>query len=168
MAQEEVERVVVLSSPLAVVGNEGGKLQPEGKESEMVGLELARIKGFCANIIQTLAPPLLKEIDKTTKLRAEAEAFTPRRVTRSGAIAKGTPGGTQVKKASAAESTLLRALGIVPEDLSVSEEDLASFRRLFDVPISESHLRIMASIFGKTMPSRCTAWENCQVLVSAQ
>jgi hypothetical protein len=71
--------------------------------------ELARVKSFCASILKTLAPPLLSEFERTTGLRADAEPFTPKRVTRRSMAAKV---GTQVKMASAAESTLLKALGL--------------------------------------------------------
>jgi hypothetical protein len=44
--------------------------------------ELARVKSFCSSILKTLAPPLLQEVEKATGLRADAEPFTPKRVTR--------------------------------------------------------------------------------------
>jgi hypothetical protein len=126
--------------------------------------ELARVKGFCASILKTLAPPLLHEIERASKLRAEAEPFTPKRVTRR-TVATNT--STQVKKASAAENALLKALGICPENLSVSEEDLARFRGIFDSPIRDSHLRVLASIFGKELPSSFAPQEYCRMAVAA-
>jgi hypothetical protein len=72
-----------------------------------------------------------------------------------------------VKKASAAENALLKALGICPENLSVCEEDLARFRGIFDSPVSDSHLRVLASIFGKELPASFTPQEYCQVAVAA-
>ncbi|KAK1645617.1 hypothetical protein QYE76_063422 [Lolium multiflorum] len=126
--------------------------------------ELARVRGFCASILKTLAPPLLQEIERASKLRAEAEPFTPKRVTRR-TVAANT--ATQVKKASAAENALLKALGICPENLSVREEDLARFRGIFDSPVSDSHLRVLASIFGKELPASFTPQEYCQVAVAA-
>jgi hypothetical protein len=41
------------------------------------------------------------------------------------------------KKASQAETVLLKALGITPSELAVNEEDLSTFRRLFDSPLKE-------------------------------
>jgi hypothetical protein len=110
---------------------------------------LLKIKSFCASILKTLAPPLLKEIETSSRLRAEAEEFTPRRVTRRSTLAVNT---TQVKRASAAETTLLKALGVVPEELSVTGEDLVRFKQLFDSPLRAKHLRVLASIFGKILP----------------
>jgi hypothetical protein len=60
---------------------------------------------------------------------------------------------TAVKQASAAETVLLKALGITPADLSASEEDLAALQQLFDSPVREQHLRAVAAIFGKVLPS---------------
>jgi hypothetical protein len=74
-----------------------------------------------------------------------------------------TPVTTKVKKASAAETVLLKALGITPAELSVNEEDLESFRQLFDSPLREQHLRVVASIFGKRMPESFEQQEVCRV-----
>jgi hypothetical protein len=46
-----------------------------------------RIKVFCARILKMLAPPLLRENESSKKLSAEAELFTPRRITRRAAAA---------------------------------------------------------------------------------
>jgi hypothetical protein len=73
-----------------------------------------------------------------------------------------------VKKASAAEAVLLKALGITPADLSVSEEDLCAFKQMFDAPLSDQHLRIIAAIFGKLMPPSFQSQEPHQVVVLAQ
>jgi hypothetical protein len=112
--------------------------------------ELARVKSFCASILKTLAPPLLSEFERTTGLRVDAESFTPKRVTRRSMAAKV---GTQGKLASAAESTLLKALGFCPENLAVSDEDLRRFKEFFDSPVREAHLRVLAAIFGKELPT---------------
>jgi hypothetical protein len=56
-----------------------------------------------------------------------------------------------LKQASAAETVLLKALGISPAELSVMDEHLLSFRQLFDSPLREQYLRAIASIFGKMM-----------------
>jgi hypothetical protein len=127
--------------------------------------ELAKVRAFCASILKSLAPPLLHEIEKATKLRAEGEPFTPKRVTRR-TVATGAT--TQVKKASTAENALLKALGICPENLSASDEDLERFRGFFDSPIRDSHLRVLASIFGKELPLSFERQEYCRVAVPAQ
>jgi hypothetical protein len=56
-------------------------------ERENEKLELARVKNFCSSLLKTLAPPLLHEYEKATGLRADAEPFTPKRVTRRSAVA---------------------------------------------------------------------------------
>jgi hypothetical protein len=120
---------------------------------ETEGGDLACIKAFCASIIKTLAPPLLREVESMSRLRADAEPFTPRRVTRRATSASVSAVGKQAKKASTAETVLLKALGITPADLSASEEDLAALQQLFDSPVREQHLRAVAAIFGKVLPS---------------
>jgi hypothetical protein len=97
-------------------------------------------------------------------LRAEVEPFTPKRVTRR-TVAIGAT--TQVKKASAAENALLKALGICPENLSVNDEDLRRFKEFFDSPIRDIHLRVLAAIFGKEMPGSFEREEGCRVAVPA-
>jgi hypothetical protein len=62
--------------------------------------------------------------------------------------------GKQPRKATAAENVLLKALGITPSDLSVDDKALQEFRRFFDSLVREQHLRVLASVFGKTMPCR--------------
>jgi hypothetical protein len=113
---------------------------------------MAKIRAFCARIVKTLAPPLLREIE-SSKLNAQAEPFTPKRVTRRTVKAGVQASSTAVKQASAAETVLLKALGITPADLSASEEDLAALQQLFDSPVREQHLRAVAAIFGKVLPS---------------
>jgi hypothetical protein len=137
---------------------------PDSERLQQERLEMARVKSFCASILKTLAPPLLHEVERATKLRAEAEPFTPKRVTRRTIAAGAT---TQGKKASAAESALLKVLGICPENLSVCEEDLVRFRGIFDSPIGDPHLRVLASIFGKELPPSFTSQEYCRVAVAA-
>jgi hypothetical protein len=39
-----------------------------------------------------------------------------------------------LKKASAAETVLIKALGITPTDLAVNGEDLRTFKVMFDSP----------------------------------
>ncbi|CAM0957701.1 unnamed protein product [Alopecurus aequalis] len=94
---------------------------------------LPRSRPSARAFLKALASPLLKEIDAANKLRAEAEPFTPKRVTRS-VLASATFAAPKVKKGSAAESVLMRALGITPDELTVTEENLQTFRRFFDSP----------------------------------
>jgi hypothetical protein len=112
---------------------------------------LIKIKMFCAKILKTLAPPLLKEIEVARKL-VEVEPCTPKRVTRRSGASSAVSCDNPLKKASAAETVLLKALGITPSDLAVNDADLRSFKELFDSPLREAHLRTVAAIFGKIMP----------------
>jgi hypothetical protein len=73
-----------------------------------------------------------------------------------------------LKKASSAETVLLKALGITPAELAVNEEDLVTFKDLFDSPLREAHLRAVAAIFGKIMPTNCEQLESCRMEVSVQ
>jgi hypothetical protein len=130
----------------------------EGREDTTTELELqqerlvlCRIKMFCSSILKKLVPPLLQEVESSSRLRDEAQTFTPRRLTRSASMAV-QERGKNVSKASAAETVLLKALGICPEELSVDEEHLASFNEIFDSPLGDRHVRVMASIFGKMVP----------------
>jgi hypothetical protein len=76
--------------------------------------------------------------------------------------------GTQVKIASAAESSLLKALGFCPENLLVSEDDLKRFKELFDSLIRDAHLRVLAAIFGKEIPTSFEREVHYRVAVPAQ
>jgi hypothetical protein len=109
----------------------------------------AKMKSFCAGILKTLAPPLLREIE-SSRLLPEAEPFTPRRVTR--AAAAHSVSRPASKKASAAETALLRTLGITPSELAIDDTALEELRHFFDSPIRERHLRAIAMIFGKAVP----------------
>jgi hypothetical protein len=127
----------------------------------------ARIKSFCAKILKTLAPPLFSEIESTSQLSTAAVPFTPRRVTRHSAAMGAASTPKLSKKASQAETVLLKALGITPSELAVNEEDLSTFRRLFDSPLKEQHLRAIAAIFGKKVPCVPVGNDACAVLVAA-
>jgi hypothetical protein len=70
--------------------------------------------------------------------------------------------------ASAAESSLLKALGFCPENLWVSEDDLRRFKEIFDSPIRDAHLRVMAAIFGKEIPMSFEREVHCRVAVPVQ
>jgi hypothetical protein len=73
-----------------------------------------------------------------------------------------------VKKASAAKKVMLKALGICLENLSVSEEDLLRFKELFDSPIRDNHLTVLASIFGKELPLTFVRVECYRMAVPVQ
>ncbi|KAK1619403.1 hypothetical protein QYE76_024920 [Lolium multiflorum] len=116
---------------------------------------LGKMCRFCATILKKLAPPLLREIQTSTAARLEGEPATNRRVTRAAATAGDvTPAPRKPWKVSAAETALLKALGITEAGLEASDEAIEEFRALFDSPVREQHLRAMAAIFGKTMPDR--------------
>lgn len=47
---------------------------------------------------------------------------------------------------------LLRALGLALEDLIADEEAIQELKDLFDSPLREQHVRVIAALFGKTVP----------------
>ncbi|XP_073352000.1 uncharacterized protein [Aegilops tauschii subsp. strangulata] len=108
---------------------------------------LSNIKTFCAGLLKKLAPPLLKEFEGMSGVRAGQDPFTPRRATRSTCI-----GGPRKSRASAAETILLKTLGFDCEDLAISEDALGQLRMVFDSPLQEPQLRAIATIFGKAIP----------------
>lgn len=114
---------------------------------------LGRMRSFCARILKALAPPLLREIEAANAKRVQAQLVTPRRSNRL--TTQATPvTAVKPKKASTAETALLKALGMSPVDLAVEESALQDFRHLFDSPLQEQHTRALAAVFGKTMPPR--------------
>jgi hypothetical protein len=124
---------------------------------------LGKMRRFCASILKKLAPPLLREIESSSLARAVAETASPppRRMTRAAASTPiMTPGARRSKKASVAETALLKALGIMPAEIEVNDDALQDFRDLCDSPVREQHLRAMAAIFGKTMPSSLGVMEK--------
>ncbi|XBI66241.1 hypothetical protein VPH35_045865 [Triticum aestivum] len=110
-------------------------------------LAFTRLKSFCSNIVKKLAPPLLKEVQAAT-LRPQTEPFTPRCTTRT--MKRLAPACTT--KAIPVENMLLRALGLVSEDLTVDDEAVQELKDLFDSPLREQHVRVIAALFGKTVP----------------
>ena len=82
------------------------------KEVEMY----AKLKAFFSGIVKKLAPPILKEVQASI-LRLEAKPFTLKRTTR--ATKKSAPQNTP--RATPTENVLLRTLGIVTEDLEVTD-----------------------------------------------
>lgn len=51
------------------------------------------------------------------------------------------------------ENVLLRALGLVPEDMVVDDEAVKELQDLFDSPLREQHVRVIAALFGKCVPN---------------
>ncbi|XBJ09037.1 hypothetical protein VPH35_014191 [Triticum aestivum] len=108
----------------------------------------AKLKAFCTNIVKRLAPPLLKEVQASAR-RTDAEPCTPRRTTR--ASKRST--SVSVTRATPAKNVLLRALGLVSADLVPHEEDVQELKELFDSPLRDQHVCIIAALFGKPVPS---------------
>ncbi|KAI4999462.1 hypothetical protein ZWY2020_004051 [Hordeum vulgare] len=106
-----------------------------------------KLKWFCSTLMKKLAPPLLKEV-QASNLRAEAEPFTPRRYTR------GSKKLSEHKssRASHAENVLMRALGLVPDDLDVDDMVVSELQNIFDSPLRDQHVRVIATLFGKEVP----------------
>ncbi|XBH98149.1 hypothetical protein VPH35_127707 [Triticum aestivum] len=126
-------------------------------------LAFAKLKAFCSCIVKKLAPPLLKEIQAST-LHPAIEPCTPRRTTR----ATKRIAGTGVSKAPPAENVLLRTLGIAAEDLTVDDRAVEELKGLFDSPLREQHIRVIAALFGKTLPLGGALAPQDSVAVSAQ
>ena len=107
-----------------------------------------KLKWFCSSLMKKLAPPLLKEV-QASNLRAEVEHFTPRRCTR------GSKKLSEHKscRASQAENVLMRALGLVPDDLDVDDTVVSKLQNIFDSPLRDQHVRVIAALFGKEVPS---------------
>lgn len=98
--------------------------------TQQEGIAYAKLKEFCSNIVKKLAPPLLKEVQAST-LRPEAEPYTPQRTTR----ATKKLSGTGAAKATPAENVLLKALGLVPGDMSVDERVMQELKGMFNSPL---------------------------------
>ena len=98
-------------------------------------IAFGELKWFCNALVRKLVPPLLLEVQSS--LRPEAEPFTPRRATHN---AKRAPAGKS--KATQAENVLMRALGLVPEDLDGNDDKIAELAELFDSPLREQHVRV--------------------------
>jgi hypothetical protein len=114
-------------------------------------MALTRMKDFCSRILKTLAPPLLREVESTSALPVDAEPYTPRRSTRLSTPSKPA---RSMKKASAAETALLKALRVAPENLTAEDDVVREFKQFFDSPLRDRQLHVLAAIFGKTMPAR--------------
>ena len=48
---------------------------------------------------------------------------------------------------------LLKTLGLVPEDMVPDEQAVQELRILFDSPLREQHVWVIAALFGKTLSS---------------
>ena len=129
------------------------------KEQTAIG----NLKTFCAGILKKLPPPpLLKEIEAVRGGHSGVDPFTPRRNTRSSAMA-----GPKKSKATAAEAVLLKALGIAHDDLAMHDGALGQLRELFDSPIQEPQLKAIAAIFGKSIQFDLGKEEAARVIVLA-
>jgi hypothetical protein len=141
--------------------NMQGKVMDAGLRANLAAQEdvaLGKMRRFCASILKKLAPPLLREIESSSAQRQLVEPATPRRLTRAaGAASLSVTAARKGKRASAAETVLLKALGITEPQLEVNDEALQEFQELFDSPVREQHLRAMAAIFGKSVPSATEA-----------
>ena len=148
-----VEAVHAQKEPTAQEAEAAGVPLPEAVETENVAL--GRMRNFCARILKALAPPLLCEIKATSSPSTETVMATPRRRSARISTSTSTPAtGLRSKRALAAESALLKALGISPVGLAVQESALQDFQQLFDSPLREPHLRALAAVFCKTKPPR--------------
>jgi hypothetical protein len=49
---------------------------------------------------------------------------------------------------------LLKALGFSPDHLTADDEVIKELKQLFDSPLRDRQLHVLAAIFGKTMPAR--------------
>jgi hypothetical protein len=112
---------------------------------------LAKLKVFCNNVIKTQAPPLLMEVESSRLLGQDVDLVTPRRLMRSSASVSRP--SKPLKRASVAENVLLKALGITPADLEVSEQASLDFKDMFNSPLQDQHIKVIAAIFGKEVPS---------------
>ena len=124
---------------------------------------LGNIKAFCAGLLKKLAPPLLKEFEGLQGVKSGQDPFTPRRTTRSICASS-----SRKTKASAAETVLLRTLGLDCDDLAVSEDALGQLRTVFDSPLQEPQLRAIAALFGKAIPINLAEEAGMEELILAQ
>ena len=55
-------------------------------------------------------------------------------------------------KATQAENVLMRTLGIFPEDLEGNDDHITELAEIFESPLREQHIRVIAALFGKEVP----------------
>ncbi|KAE8801869.1 hypothetical protein D1007_22499 [Hordeum vulgare] len=108
-----------------------------------------KIKLFYSNIVKRLAPPLFREV-QASSLHADAEPFTSKRATRSSKRAGTASSGPT--KPKPVENVLLKMLGQGPEDMVPDDAAVHELRALFDSPLREQHIRVIAVLFDKTVP----------------
>lgn len=104
------------------------------------------------------ARPLLREV---SALRPKAEPFTPKRTTRSTKRAV----GPSASKSGKVENVLLRALGLVPEDMVVDDEAVKELQDLFDSPLREQQVQVIATLFGKCVTNNVDLAGGSEVAV---
>lgn len=121
-----------------------------------------KLKWFCFNLVKKLAPPLLKEV-QASSLRPEAKPYMPRRTTRE---SKRAP-ESKNSKVTQAENVLMKALGLVPADMEVDDDTVTELQELFDSPLRDQHVKVIAALFGKVMPPRGELGVNECTVVSA-
>jgi hypothetical protein len=77
---EEIESFVGPNSEMQLIQTKHLSTEASMKEAEFVAM--GRMRAFCAKILKTLVPPLLREVEKVSALRSEIEPCTPRRSVR--------------------------------------------------------------------------------------
>ena len=65
-----------------------------------------------------------------------------------------------------AENMLMRVLGLVPEDLEGNEDSIAKLADIFDTPLREQHIKVIAALFGKEVPPACKLRADNTVVAS--
>lgn len=96
-------------------------------------------------------------------LKPEAEPYTPCRTTRGSKRAS----VSKTSKATQAENVLMRALGIVLDDLEGNDDNIAELAEIFESPLREQHIRVIAALFGKEVPPMSDMAAGEQVVVGA-
>ncbi|KAI4975239.1 hypothetical protein ZWY2020_048846 [Hordeum vulgare] len=109
----------------------------------------AKLKWFCSSLMKNLAPSLLKEV-QASNLRAEAKPFTPRRCTRGSKKLL----DHKSNKVSQAENVLMRAWGLVPDDLDVDDTVVTELQNIFDSLVGIS----MSGSSRHSSGKRCRPW----------
>lgn len=112
---------------------------------------------------QEASSPLLKE-DQGSSLRPAAEPYMPRHTMRA---AKRTA-WMGASKAMSAKNVILRTLGLVADDLAVDNQVVEELKGLFNSPLREQHIMVIAALFGKSMPIGGDLARQDSVLVGAQ
>ncbi|CAM0955630.1 unnamed protein product [Alopecurus aequalis] len=162
---QEAQRQVS-EAPLALTNSEVDSAPEDLGMTDREAAAYGRIKRFCTNVLKMLAPPLLQEVESSSKLCPDAEPFTPKCFTRSSGAKP--LAGKPPKKASTPECVLLKTLGIAQEDLVVDEEALNDLKAMFDSPLREQHLRAITAIFGKVVPPELLLLGNIGDAIAVQ